>query len=97
MIQRHGANVESRDNDGCTALMLAAENGHASTMRQLINDHGANVNAVDDNGWTAMTHAAENGHNYREMMLDDYTLRRLLMMRRRQGRHFGIPEDMHDD
>jgi hypothetical protein len=47
-----GQAVDSRDLSGRTALMLAAGNGHASTVRLLL-DNGADANARDAHGWNA--------------------------------------------
>ena len=59
-----GASVDSgdRSNDGRTALMLAARNGHTDTVNALAGTHNANVEAVDQDGWTALMWAAQNGH-----------------------------------
>jgi ankyrin repeat protein len=38
----HGLPVDVRDEDGNTALMLAAYHGHAATVRMLV-EHGADV------------------------------------------------------
>jgi hypothetical protein len=48
----HGSPVDARDLSGRTALMLASENGHAATVRLLL-DKGANANARDAHGWNA--------------------------------------------
>jgi len=57
-----GANVEAVDEDGLTALMLAARNGHTDTVNALAGTYNANVEAVDQNGWTALMLAAYYGH-----------------------------------
>src|SRR5437762_231505 len=57
-----GANVNTINNDGATALMAAAHNGHSNIVGQLI-DAKANVNAVNNAGVTALMAAAHNGHN----------------------------------
>ena len=57
-----GANVEAVDEDGLTALMLAARNGHTDTVNALAGTYNANVEAVAQNGWTALMIAADEGH-----------------------------------
>jgi hypothetical protein len=47
-----GMAVDSRDLSGRTALMLAAGNGHATTVKLLL-DKGADANAHDAHGWNA--------------------------------------------
>jgi ankyrin repeat protein len=46
---------------GSTPLLLAANNGHLSIVRELIR-RGANVNALSKSGLTAIVYAAGNGH-----------------------------------
>jgi len=54
-----GADLNAKDKDGKTALMYAAENGHADAVRSLL-DKGADVNAKDNGGWTAKDWALYN-------------------------------------
>ncbi|GAB4354567.1 MAG: VIT domain-containing protein [Candidatus Abyssubacteria bacterium] len=56
-----GVDVNEKDKDGRTALMLAALQGHTKIARALL-DNGADVNAQDDEGYTALMHAAQAGH-----------------------------------
>jgi hypothetical protein len=58
----HNANVEAADEEGLTALMHAANNGHTDTVNALSGTHNANVEAADKIGWTALMHAAWHGH-----------------------------------
>jgi len=48
-------------NDEYTALHQAAKNGHADTVRVLV-ELGADVNVRDNDGWTALQRAAVQGH-----------------------------------
>ena len=58
-----GADVNAVTTDGATALMLAAENGHAEIVSALLLSRDEiNVNAVTPNGSTALMIAAKNGH-----------------------------------
>ncbi len=52
-----GVNVDTRDEDGRTALMYAAFNGHKEIMEQLIKK-GAAVNLTDNFGRTALMFAS---------------------------------------
>ena len=58
---KDGANVNAKDNDGNTALMWAAYNGHTERVKLLI-EHGANINAKDNDGETALMQAAFYGY-----------------------------------
>ena len=42
----HGANIESKDNDGATCLLLASKNGNIDVVRELL-AQGAHVEAKD--------------------------------------------------
>ena len=54
-----GADVNSRDSEGSTLLMLAAHAGNQAMVSALL-DAGAEVNASDERGWTALMKAAYN-------------------------------------
>jgi hypothetical protein len=56
-----GVDVNARDDDGVTALMLAARDGDTALARRLL-DRGAIVDARSRAGWTALTYAAWKGH-----------------------------------
>lgn len=49
-----GADVNARDSDGFTLLMMAANAGHLPVVQALL-EAGAEVNASDAMGWTALT------------------------------------------
>ncbi|HQO40181.1 MAG TPA: ankyrin repeat domain-containing protein [Spirochaetota bacterium] len=52
-----GADVNAKDKDGKTALMLAAEKGESVVIKMLI-DAQADVNVKDNNGRTALMYSA---------------------------------------
>ena len=56
-----GVNVNATNQNGSTAVMLAAEEGHEQSIRTL-KELGADVNASMPDGWTAVMIAAQNGH-----------------------------------
>ena len=59
---RTGATVGLEDRDGWTALMKAAENGHADIVALLL-AQGASVNNQDSTGgWSALMKSSERGH-----------------------------------
>ena len=53
--------VDDRDENGTTALMIAANKGFTQFVRELIS-HGADVNAQDLDNWTALLCATKSGH-----------------------------------
>ncbi|MGM0434967.1 MAG: ankyrin repeat domain-containing protein [Pseudomonadota bacterium] len=53
--------LESRDNRGRTPLIVAAEEGDAARVRQLL-ERGARIEAQDSCQWTSLMRAASHGH-----------------------------------
>ena len=65
-----GEDIEARDAQGWTALMVAAEAGHYPQVTALLK-RGAEIDARDDCGWTPMMRAAAGGHlEVMECLLD---------------------------
>jgi ankyrin repeat protein len=61
-LLERGADVNARDHDGETALMMAASGGSPEIVQALL-DKGADVNAkFTATGKTALTLAEERGH-----------------------------------
>lgn len=54
-------NLEARNNENLTALLVAAKKGYTDIASKLITA-GAHVSAQDRYGWTPLSHAANNGH-----------------------------------
>ncbi|XP_063216492.1 kinase D-interacting substrate of 220 kDa isoform X3 [Bacillus rossius redtenbacheri] len=54
--------LDDRDENGTTALIVAASKGKLPFVREFIN-HGADVNAEDGDGWTALLCAAKQGYS----------------------------------
>jgi ankyrin repeat protein len=56
-----GASIESRDQNGKTALVAASQHGHTDLVKLLL-DKGASINARTTSGTTAFQYAAQNHH-----------------------------------
>lgn len=56
---KSGADINSRDEEGATALMLAAGKGYSGMVEMLL-QAGAEVDAADLRGWTALMKALFN-------------------------------------
>ena len=62
VIFLEGADVNTEDENGCTALMKASECGHNKCVKLLIKT-GADVDKRNTKGFTALMFASENGHS----------------------------------
>jgi len=56
-----GVDLEARDNQNMTALMIAAKKGYTDIVSKLINA-GANLGAKDRYGKTVLSYACKSGH-----------------------------------
>lgn len=61
MLLAIGVDTEEKDNDGCTALIYGAYNGHERVVQALI-DSGANIENPNQDLTTPLHTAVENGH-----------------------------------
>src|SRR5262249_30607077 len=58
---KQGARIETKDERGATALILAAEESQDAMVKFLL-ERGANLSAKDHNGWTPLVHSARTGN-----------------------------------
>ncbi|CAH2990633.1 unnamed protein product [Chilo suppressalis] len=61
LANNKNVNVDDRDENGTTALMVACEHGRVATTRALL-AAGADSCACDADGWTPLAFAARGGH-----------------------------------
>ncbi|XP_063923502.1 kinase D-interacting substrate of 220 kDa B isoform X3 [Zophobas morio] len=61
LLESKQVQVDDRDENGSTALILAATKGRSAFVRELL-AHGADANAEDSDSWTALLCAAKEGH-----------------------------------
>ena len=61
LLEQH-ADVNKQDENGWTALILAADRGHFDVVTLLV-EHGADLTMKDNYGETAAMHAKRNGYN----------------------------------
>jgi len=69
LLAAPGIDVNTVNDKGYTALMVAAEMGEAEAVRQLLAAPGIDVNTVNDKGYTALMYAAEEGQTIVVMQL----------------------------
>ena len=51
LLVKKGVNIHIKTNDGMSCLHIAAQNGHLSLCKILINTHNFDVNMTDNEGW----------------------------------------------
>ncbi|XP_059471713.1 kinase D-interacting substrate of 220 kDa isoform X2 [Neocloeon triangulifer] len=61
LLESRRVNVDDRDENGTTALQVAASRGKIEFVKELLN-FGAEVNAEDLDNWSALLCAAKEGH-----------------------------------
>ncbi|XP_015838726.1 kinase D-interacting substrate of 220 kDa B isoform X2 [Tribolium castaneum] len=61
LLESKQVQVDDRDENGTTALMLAATKGRSAFVRELL-AYGADANAEDCDSWTALLCASKEGH-----------------------------------
>ena len=61
LLAAPGIDVNTVNDKGYTALMVAAETGFTEAVRQLLAAPGIDVNTVNDKGYTALMYATEEG------------------------------------
>lgn len=70
LLDQNRGNIEARDKEGETPLILAARGGHADTVRLLL-DKGATIDARTKHNSTALHMAADGGHeNIARLLLE---------------------------
>lgn len=57
-----GGDVNAKNNEGSTALTVAAESGHTELVKLLLAKN-ADPNVKTENGWTVLMYASQHGHN----------------------------------
>lgn len=77
LLVRHGADVNAKDDRGCTALILAALNGMNSDVLKALLDAGARVNERDHEGTTALDYARAMQKNTSKATFSKRYLKRL--------------------
>lgn len=65
MLIEHEVDVNAPDEDGYSALHIAARRGHSRVVEMLMT-WNANVHLVGRKGWTAVHHAAHGGFTGRD-------------------------------
>merc|ERR1712096_506691 len=62
LLRMDSIDINHRDEDGDTALTIAANNGHVEVVTALLRMDNININHASDSGATALFMACQNGH-----------------------------------
>ena len=60
-FEEMGTDIHLKTNEGKNCLHIAADNGHLTLCKELIDKYKFDVNMVDNHGWTALHFSAKNG------------------------------------
>jgi ankyrin repeat protein len=61
LFMKAGINIDAKNAQGRTALMIASENGSMNLLKKLTKPNATSINAFDKNGYTALMTAARQG------------------------------------
>ncbi len=71
ILSNSGININHKNNDGQTALMIAAKQGNLFIVKELLN-RGAKINTVDTSGNNELFYATQGGYNgIVDLLLDE--------------------------
>jgi len=71
-LQQENIDVNQRDANGCTPLMIASRDGHREIVKMLLKHKNIDVNLQNKKGLTALAEASRSGHNEIVKLLSDH-------------------------
>jgi ankyrin repeat protein len=71
-LQQENIDVNQRDANGCTPLMIASRDGHKEIVRMLLKHKSIDANLQNKKGLTALVEASRRGHNEIVKLLSDH-------------------------